>query len=217
MTSGDHALATYLHGELLPLTEPLHEAFFRAEEDAIRHLPPYKNAGHMSWLKSGYMRLGVREHLSSEGLAEWKVTGNPNMTGQLSLTNQAEDVVLRVLKDGRAPKRSVPNAGHSRQRRAYWRNAPMLDFPQNPLFGPPVHTLLLLWAPGEDGVFDLRVVRPIAEGKYGGQVATDFCMELAPTRTAFEELRFVGEDHEEDLFMTIHKDERTNDGEGAAG
>lgn len=217
MTSEDHALARYLHEQLLPLTEPLHEAFFRAEEEAARHLPMYQHAGHMSWLKSGHMRLGVREHLSSAGLTEWKVTGNPNMTGQISLTNQAEDIVLRVLKDGRPPKRSVPNAGHNRQRRAYWRNAPMLDFAQEPMFGPSVHALLLLWTQGEDGVFDLRVVRPLSEGKYGGHVTADFCMELAPTRTAFEGLRFVGEDHEEDLFMTIDEDERTNDGEGAAG
>lgn len=218
MTSGDHALATYLHEELLPLVEPLHEAFFRAEEDTLRHLPPYKNAGHMSWLKSGHMRLGVREHLSSATLTPWEVTGNPDMTGQLGITNATRDVVLRVLKDGRPPKRCVPNAGHNRQRRTYWRNTPMLDLPQDSLFGPhsPINNLLLLWAPGDEGVFDLRVVRPLVEGKYGGQVATDFCMELAPTRTAFEELRFVGEDHEEDLFMTIDDDERTDDGEGAA-
>lgn len=216
MTSGDHALATYLHQELLPLTESLHEAFYKADEDANRLLPAYVNAGHMSWLRSGYMRLGVREHLADAELANWRVTGNPNMTGQLSLTNQAGDVILRVLKDGHPAKHATPIAGNNGQRRAYWRNTPMLDFSQDSLFGAPVHTLLLLWAPGNDGAFDLRVVRPISEGKYGGQVATDFCMELAPTRTAFENLRFVGEDHEEDLFMTIHKDERTHDGEGAA-
>lgn len=92
----------------------------------------------------------------------------------------------------------------------------MLDFSQDPLFGAKAHTLLLLWAPEQDSTFDLRVVRPIEAGKYGGQVATDFCMELAPTKTAFEGLSFVGEDHDEDLFMTIHSDERKIDGEGAA-
>lgn len=216
MTASDHGLAMYLHHELLPLTEPLHEAFFKAEEDATRHLPPYKSGGHMSWLKSGHMRLGVREHLSSAALTTWHLTGNPNMTGQLGLINDAGDIALRVLKDGRPPKRSIPDAGHNRQRKAYWRNPPMLDFLQGNLFGPTAHSLLLLWSLGEDGIFDLRVVRPITEGKYGGQVLTDFCMELAPTRTAFENLRFLGEDHEEDLFMTIHKDEEAAGGEGTA-
>ncbi|WP_064722765.1 hypothetical protein [Paenarthrobacter nicotinovorans] len=215
MTSADEELAIYLHGELLPLTEPLHEAFALAEDDAVRHLPPYQNAGHMSWLKSGHMRLGVREHLAAKGLSGWSITGNANLTGQLSLTNNDGQVVLRVLKDGRPPKRTVPAAGHNRLRRTYWRNTPLFEFPQEALFGSTKHRLLLLWAPGADGAFELRVVRPINEGKYRGQVQADFCMELAPTRTDFENLRFVGEDHEEDLFMTIHSDERSEDGEGA--
>lgn len=216
MTTEDHALATYLQGELLPIIEPLHHAFSLADEDAVHHMPRYENAGHMSWLKSGHMRAGIREHLATNGLPGWTITGNPNLTGQLSLTNLTQDIVLRVLKDGRPPKIAIPNAGHNRQRRAYWRNTPMLDIPQKTLFGRQPHHLLLLWAQSEEGLFDLRVVRPLSEGKYSGQVATDFCMELAPTRTAFEQLRFVGENHHEDLFMTIHHDERTNDGAGAA-
>jgi hypothetical protein len=217
MTTADHRLALYLHAELMALTEPLHEALATAAEDASRHLPAYRNAGNMSFLHSGIMRLGVREHLSSVGLEGWSLGGNPNRMGQLQFSNN-RDLVLRFLKDGRPPARTVPHAGHNGSRRAFWRNTPMLDLGIDSLFdAPPLHKLLLLWSPDEDGTFNVRAVRPLEPGKYSGRIAIDFSMDLAPTRTAFEELKFVGEDHDEDLMIDIDKDEESGGATGAAG
>jgi hypothetical protein len=218
MASTDHQLAVYLHTQLMTLTEPLHEALATAAQDADTTLPPYKSAGNMSFLRSGIMRLGVREHLSIAGLDGWSLRGNPNRMGQLQLTNDTGDLVLRFLKDGRPPTRSVPNAGHNAARRAFWRNTPMLDLGVDPLFeAQPLHKLLLLWSPGDEGTFNVRAVRPLEPGRYSGRIAIDFSMDLAPTRTAFEELKFVGEDHDEDLIIDIDKDEESDGAAGAAG
>ena len=218
MTSPDHELALQLHAELMTLTEPLHEALATAAHDAGTHIPAYKNAGNMSFLRSGIMRLGVREHLSTIGVEGWSLSGNPNMMGQLQFVNSTGDLVLRFLKDGRPPAPAVPHAGHNHARRAFWRNTPMLDLGIDSLFHtPPIHKLLLLWSPGEDGTFNVRAVRPLEPGKYSGRMAIDFTMELAPTRTAFEKLKFVGEDHDEDLIIDIDKDEESGGATGAAG
>uniref|UniRef100_UPI001C52E69B hypothetical protein n=1 Tax=Mesomycoplasma ovipneumoniae TaxID=29562 RepID=UPI001C52E69B len=93
---------------------------------------------------------------------------------------------------------------------------PMLDLGPEALFEvKPTHNLLLLWSPGVDGAFNVRAVRPLEPGRYSGQIEIDFSLDLAPTRTAFEELRFVGEDHEEDLMIAIDADEEL-EGEGGA-
>lgn len=218
MTSTDHRLALYLHAQLMTLTEPLHEALATAAQDADTNLPGYKSAGNMSFLRSGITRLGVREHLSLIGLDGWSLGGNPNRMGQLQFANSSGDLVLRFLKDGRPPARTIPHAGHTAARRAFWRNTPMLDLGIDSLFdAPPLHKLLLLWSPGEDGTFNVRAVRPLEPGKYSGRIAIDFSMDLAPTRTAFEELKFVGEDHDEDLIIDIDKDEESSGATGAAG
>lgn len=217
MTTPDHELAINLHAELMTLTEPLHEALAMAAQDAEAHLPSYNNAGNMSFLRSGIMRLGVREHLSTVGVEGWSLGGNPNMMGQLLFANHTGDLVLRFLKDGRPPTTAVPHAGHNQARRAFWRNTPMLDLGVDTLFETPaIHKLLLLWAPGAEGTFNVRAVRPLEPGKYSGRMAIDFTMELAPTRTAFEELKFLGEDHDEDLIIDIDKDEESDDASGAA-
>lgn len=218
MVNSDHELAKYLHIELMTLVEPLHEALAAAAEDASKHLPEYAHAGNMSFLHSGVMRLGVREYLTTWGIAGWASGGNPNRMGQLSLKNEAGDLVLRFLKDGRPPSRSVPHAGHNSTRRAFWRNTPMLDLGPEPLFDiAPTHKLLLLWSPSSEGAFNVRAVRPLEPGRYSGQIPIDFSLDLAPTRTAFEELRFVGEDHEEDLMIAIDGDEELEGEGGAAG
>lgn len=218
MTSPDHQLALYLHAELKTLTEPLHEALATAAVDVSNHLPRYQNAGNMSFLRAGIMRLGVREHLASVDPEGWTMGGNPNLMGQLQFSNTKGDLVLRFLKDGRPPKKSIPSAGHSRTRRAFWRNKPMLDLGLDTLFEvPSVHKLLLLWSPGEGETFDVRAVRPLESGKYTGSIEIDFSLDLAPTRTAFEELRFVGEDHEEDLIIDIDNDEESGGADGTTG
>lgn len=217
MTSADNQLATHLHRELMTLTEPLHEALATAAHDAVGYLPGYKHAGDMGFLRSGIMRLGVREHLANAGIDGWDLDGNPNKMGQLKFVNSGGDLVLRFLKDGRPPARTIPNAGHTGARRAFWRNTPMLDLGPEALFeAPPLHKLLLLWSPNDDGTFAVRAVRPLEPGKYSGRIAIDFSMDLAPTRTAFEDLRFVGEDHDEELIIDIDADEESSGGTGAA-
>ncbi|MDR6434992.1 hypothetical protein J2790_000113 [Paenarthrobacter nicotinovorans] len=217
MTSPDHELALRLYAELMTLTEPLHEALATAALDADKHLPAYRNAGNMSFLRSGIMRLGVREHLHTAGVEGWTLHGNPNLMGQLQFVNSDRDLVLLFLKDGRPPTPAVPHAGHNQARRAFWRNTPMLDLGIYSLFDTPaVHKLLLLWSPGPDGTFNVRTVRPLEPGRYSGRMAIDFSMELAPTRTAFEELKFVGEDHDEDLMIDIDGDEESDNASGAA-
>jgi hypothetical protein len=217
MASSDHVLARYLHEELMTLVEPLHEALATADVDASKCLPVYTHAGAMSFLHSGIMRLGVREYLTEWGLDGWVLGGNPNRMGQLTLSNRAGDLALRFLKDGKPPARTVPNAGSSPTRRAFWRNTPMLNLGPEALFEPPTHNLLLLWSPSADGAFNVRAVRPLEPGRYSGQIVIDFSLDLAPTRTAFEELRFVGEDHEEDLLIAIDTDEELEGEGGAAG
>lgn len=193
--------AVRLHTALLPLTEPLHEAFALAVIDAQTYIPPYKNAGRMAHLRSGVIRAGVREHLTNAPAASWSLGGNPELMGQISLVHKEEGITMRLLKSAKQTA-GVPHAGSNLTRRAYWRNTPMLEFETGTLFPDPgFHRLLALWTPQNDGTVSLRVVRPIKEGRYGGTVEVDFAMELAPNRSDFEQLEFVGEPaHEEDLF-----------------
>lgn len=209
--------AHQLHAELMPLTEALHESFGSARSDMERSIPPYKHAGSMATLKSAFVRAGVREHLSYLELGEWKLTGNPEMMGQLSLLNTRGGIELRVLK---SPKRrnEIPHAGSNSARRAYWRNVSMLEIGQQPLSTElQLHKMLLLWTLNEDESVALRVVRPLREGKFMGSVETDFVMELAPLRSDFEKLIFQGEpDIDEDLF-TEDLNEEGETGSGFGG
>lgn len=215
MTDINKDLAGRLHTALIPLTEPLHEAFALAAVDAKSYIPPYKNAGQMAHLRSGVIRAGVREHLTSAPAANWSLGGNPDRMGQISLVHKAEGITMRLLKSAKQPA-GVPHAGSNPTRRAFWRNTPMLEFETGPLF-PDLgfHRLLALWTPLQDGTVSLRVVRPIKEGRYGGAVEVDFVMELAPSRSDFEQLEFVGEpDFEEDLFNPEVSDDEISGEEG---
>lgn len=215
MTDINRETAGRLHTALLPLTEPLHEAFALAAVDAKSYIPPYKNAGRMAHLRSGVIRAGVREHLTSAPVANWSLGGNPELMGQVSLVHKDEGIIMRLLKSAKQTA-GVPHAGSNPTRRAYWRNTPMLEFETGTLFPDPgFHRLLALWTPLSDGTVSLRVVRPIKEGRYGGTVEVDFAMELAPTRSDFEQLEFVGEPaHEEDLFNPEVSDDEISGEEG---
>ncbi|WP_138443555.1 hypothetical protein [Sinomonas susongensis] len=213
MTTIDLPFARDLHARLLPLTEPLHEAFAFAHSEVRKHLPTYRNAGRLAHLQSALIRAAVRESLSFTELGDWRLEGDPNLMGQLRFDHADGQVRLRMLKATR-PSR-VPHAGSNTARRAFWRNQPMLDFEQLELEVPTCHNLLLLWSPSEDGVYDLKVARPLVPGRFRGTVSTDFMMDLAPTRTLFEMLEFPGEDYEdEDLFET-EVEEEIEDGSGA--
>lgn len=201
MTPMNGELAGKFHQSMLPLTEPLHEAFGLARDDCPKFMPKYKHAGRLSHIRSGLIRAGVREYLHDAMPPEWELTGNPDLMGQLKLKNQAEGITVRVLK-GKKPRMGVPHAGSSKSRRAYWLNKPMLNV-QLPMDVQEHHNLLLLWLEDDEG-FQLRLVRPTSAGTYFKEVDVDFTMELDPVRSDFELLEFSGEFPadavEEDLF-----------------
>lgn len=206
MTPMNRLLAEKFHQSMLPMTEPLHSAFELAREDSEKYIPPYKHAGRMGHLRSGLVRAGLRQYLHGSLPTDWELSGNPDLMGQVKLQNKTDGIDIRVLK-GKPPRLSVPHAGSSKSRRAYWLNKPMFNIPL-PMQFETHHNLLLLWVESPDG-FLLRLVRPTSAGTFFKQVDFDFTMDLAPVRSDFELLEFEGEfptGDEEDLF-SVHLDE----------
>ncbi|WP_341925057.1 hypothetical protein [Nocardioides psychrotolerans] len=159
------------------------------------------------------VRCDLRERFKENGLPDgWELTGDSRLMGQLSLTNQDADIDVRFLKERKSYVGGTPPAGRNPARRRAWTNGDGMawsiqDQPLEDLAivteEPKLHRLLMLWdnagARAEDG-FKLRVVRPIAPGRYGRKVPLDFSLDVLPGGTIFDNREFVGDDEDIDLY-----------------
>ncbi|MET4095097.1 hypothetical protein [Arthrobacter sp. UYCu712] len=218
MTSIEPAVH-YIHSEFVGLVEPLHEAFAGSAELIDNYLPANLRTHEHGWLRSANMRAAVRDALDASDLGDWDVRGNLALNGQLMLVNGAGDIIVRMLKDGKPPVRSVPGAGHNRARRMYWSNSLIEDVGDDALFGKRAHQMLGLWHENGDGTFEIRAVRPVGAVKYGSKTPIDLCLELAPAQSTFESLAFDVEDDDNEDLLNIHiaNEENDNDASGHAG
>lgn len=207
----------YIHAQLLPIVEVLHNSFSASADEVTRFLPGHLSSADHAWLRTHNLRAAVRSHLKDATLDGWKLTGNPRLNGQLGLSNSPGNLSVRVLRDGKPPVSMSPTAGHSRTRRAFWSNPPVEKILQEDLFGQVGHQLLLLWHELGEGEFSLRIVRPTHPGRYGSSLPTDIQIDLPPTRTDFENLKFEVENDEEDLLINIAEEEHEANANGYAG
>lgn len=159
------------------------------------------------------VRCDLRERLKENGLPDgWELTGDSRLMGQLSLTNQDAGIDLRFLKERKSYVGGTPPAGRNPARQRAWTNGngmawSVQDQPFEDLAvitdEPGFHRLLMLWdsegGRAEDG-FKLRVVRPIAPGRYGRKVPLDFSLDVLPGGTIFDTREFVGDDEDIDLY-----------------
>jgi hypothetical protein len=161
------------------------------------------------------VRCDLRERLEVNGLPNgWKLAGDSRLMGQLSLEKHDAGIDIRFLKERRRTYAGgTPPAGRNPARIRAWSNGSIHTWSSqdDPLAGlplavnePEVSRLLMLWdsqaRAAEDAGFTLRVVRPMAPGRYGRRVPLDFSLDVLPGGTIFDNLEFRGDPQHEDLF-----------------
>jgi len=165
-------------------------------------------------LLSRTMRGDLRALLVGQELQGWCVAGKPARGGELYLQHPETGFLLRFLKERRQTyPGGVPVAGYNNARRNWWSQPPC----QAPLPGMEDSTdreikLLLLWdlVDSDDlerGIL-MRVVHPLAPGRYGSSVPVDLSVELTELGGLWGGLEFVGDDDLTDFFP----DEETGTG-----
>jgi hypothetical protein len=209
-------MARLVHRSLSPIVEPLHECFSAGSEAVDQYLPNRISGPDYAWYRTHSLRAMVRTQLEDRAaeLGDWMIGGNPKRNGELQLFHKTDALVMRVLRDGRAPRLLVPSAGHSAARRAFWSNDPLAGFEAEDLFGKTQQTLLMLWQELGEGQFEIRVVRPIGHGSFNKGVKTDMQIELAPVQTDFENLAFEVENEEALFWQEIAEEEQEENGGG---
>ncbi|HEX5493017.1 MAG TPA: hypothetical protein VFX70_00400 [Mycobacteriales bacterium] len=102
------------------------------------------------------------------------------------------------------------------QRRAFYRNTPLINM-QQPLFGPPNDRLLILWHIEEEtGQPGFSVVRPTGDWKFGERALTDLNFPLPPTAADLAQLEFEPTDDEMSLDTPGEDEEGGADSAGGA-
>lgn len=153
-------------------------------------------------------RAFFREALLKAGLPSgWTVAGTPTMNGQIILAHRDLGTTLRVLAESRVTTNGVPHAGRTLAQQNAW------TVVQVPLFtlSSDVRTdrrFLLL------GAFDgaqpsLRIVRPVAPGRFRGTVPCDYNLVLRQTAESWEDRSFGGSQEEEDFFAVRISEEES--------
>ncbi len=183
--------AEHVRDALLPLCEPLHEAF--AAADAIRRerLPELADEPLYRWHTTHTIRAYAHHGLRRHDLGRWSLSGNHAHNGELWLTDSTYEMrVLHAVSDA-----DVPPDG----RLVY--GGVML--PMNPpLFGPSNNRLLVLWRV-TDGAPKFRVVRPVGEWRYGGTQQTDLDFALPASAAELASAEFEQADMDLELHIPI--------------
>lgn len=147
-------------------------------------------------------RVYMRDYwLNTQQIDGWTIGGNPRKTSQLILFSDEHPLELRVLKEHLGIQSGgVPPAGCNTARRTTWSNPPLLRTENEPTLMdglPPGDEpgdrlrLLLLWdfqehsesegfSPNLDDDLSIRVVHPIAPGRWGSPVPIDLSIDLTP-------------------------------------
>ncbi|GAA0403317.1 hypothetical protein GCM10009530_64150 [Microbispora corallina] len=184
---------------MLPLCEPLHDAFTTAEAERRARLPML-DLPIYKWLHTHTIRGLAHFELSTKKLGPWSLYGNHGMNGELWLTDNNYRIrILHGLSD-----EQVPPPGTNGERRAFYANIPLIQ--QGPLWGPPNDRLLVLWriAP-KTGAPSFRVVRTIGAWKFGSKEKTDLDFALPKTAEDLATLQFIPTD--DDLELQIPAEE----------
>ncbi|WP_146079274.1 hypothetical protein [Rathayibacter sp. AY1A4] len=153
-------------------------------------------------------RAYFREALLGTGLPSgWTVTGSPKMNGQIILMHADLGTTLRVLAESRVTTNGVPHAGRTLAQQDAWTAV------QVPLFTLPsdvrIDRRFLLLGAFESLEPSLRIVRPVAPGRYRGTVPCDYNLVLQQAAESWEDRSFGGSDEEEDLFTVRISEEES--------
>lgn len=184
-----------------PLTGVLDEALAEAIARAERECAAYRHEDYR-FIRALHVRLAARQELDRLGLpGQWQLAGNPARMGQLILQDPGR-TSLRLLRANPLQPNHVPHAGSNQARIRVWQQPP-LD-PNWPTDSSQETVFLALWNYNDeqnrlDG-FSLRFVHPVGAGKYRGKVPCDLDVEIPRHGTTFEDLEFLPQDQEEDLF-----------------
>lgn len=173
---------------VLPLCEPLHDAFTTAEQRRRGALPELGDDPDYSWHTTHTVRALAHRQLRHrrKELLPWTLSGNHAQNGALWLTDGAYRVrMLHSPNEG-----IVPPPGSNRARRAFYLNAPLAGM--NPLFGDPISDkLLCLWRiDPETGIPYFRVIRTIGDWKWGSRHHADLDFPLPATANELAGLAF---------------------------
>lgn len=184
-----------------PLTGVLDEALAVAIAQAEQECVAYRHEDYR-FIRALHVRLAVRQELERLGLPDaWQLAGNPARMGQLILQDPGR-TSLRLLRANPLQPNRVPHAGSNQARIRVWQQPP-LD-PNWPAAPTEEVVFLALWDYIDeenrlDG-FNLRFVHPIGAGKYRGTVPCDLDVAIPRHGTTFENLEFLPQDQDEDLF-----------------
>ncbi len=197
----------YVWGKLAGLCEPLYEAFQKSAErvdDLTGEALPGRD---YEYAKTHLTRALAHRHLTTAGadLAGWRVTGNHQRNGELWLRHGMTR--LRLLHTN--SDKLIPVAGQSRPRRAYYRNTPLVQIPEQLVLDLAEQSQLIgAWRIVDRSTYEasIRVVRPISPGRF--EVAqVDVDLDFFLPRSADEQLEFTPTDEDLRLDLSDGQDE----------
>ena len=193
-------------GEVLrktgPLTSVLDEVMAVAIADAEQDCARYPHEAY-PFLRSFHVRARTRQLLEVQGPPQgWQLAGNPRQMGQLILSKPGE-ITLRLLRGNPLQPDKIPPAGFTQARARAWKQDPLPEMWSELAAGEEI-LFLALWDylnPKKrlEG-FTLRFVHPLGKGKFRGNVPCDLDVTIPRGGTLFEDLEFVPQPEDEDLF-----------------
>lgn len=200
---------------LLPLCEPLHDAFAMAEQVRRTRLEEVDGEPYR-WFHTATVRAYAHLYLQRYDLDPWKVAGNHAQNGPIWITDGDYQFRLRHTYS----EEHVPPPGHTEASRAYYRQPPLVPMQLNLFNGEPVpdDKLLGLWrVDPESGAVGFRIVRTIGSWKWGERAKTDLEFILPETAEDLENLQFDPDDRETDLELPGDDEEGLDDAGGVTG
>ena len=193
ITGVDTAGVDFVRGALEPLCGGLHDVFSESVAESLRFRAQARLVDdEYNSMGADVTRALVHRKLSQLGaVGGWHVAGQHRLRGQLLL--RCGLIRLRLLHD---PQHVVPPPGHTRARRAYYRNVPL---GQSSAFDAEASRLVAVWrvTDPELAQVSFRVVRPIGDtGRWAGpatEVDLDFILPNAGVELSLLEFEQVDE------------------------
>jgi len=200
---------------LLPLCEPLHDAFAMAEQVRRARLTEVGDEPYR-WYHTATVRAFAHLFLGRFDLGPWKLASNHAQNGPIWITDGDYQFRLRHTYS----EDHVPPPGHTEASRAFYRQPPLMPMQLNLFSGEPVpdDKLLGLWrVDPESGVVGFRVVRTIGNWKWGERAKTDLEFILPQTAEDLENLAFLPDDSDAELELPDSDEEGSDDAGGLSG
>ena len=188
--------------------EPIHDALAAARLAVDETHKGLVRGEDQQWLRTALIRGLVYRELERAALQEWVLGGEHVRNGEVHLSSTDGTMTIRVLRE--APDQTIPAAGHSRRRRAYYLNT----LPYEPdLFGSAHHSLLLLWGEPDPTTRTSRSGWCARWNRASGASrAEPIDIDLPRSKTDFMALKFEVYDEEyEERGFTIADEETDGD------